>query len=889
VDDDELWIGSALGGKASSTFHGAIDEVVLHRGIVPVDQLRRRSPVTADIPAPPMPEHPADAVLVQIHEGIPENKSWNFQWDHPIREYLQDSLGFVQVPHKYSSRAVRIDRSDAFALRSFTKLFLEPGEHEFLVRARNGTRLWIDGDLLIETPFHSIGSDGHNDLRDVAVIDEPGIRQLQTGDNEVLARFRSAGGEHEVRFEVYVGGKRIRPELGETGVFVRRPEGEFHLVGHGPTAPLTDAGWLGFADRQRDELRDLDADRRREVGRGESEYWTRRHEYARDVWTNKEAAKVPELPDGFRAANPIDHFLAAKLDEQDIEPNATIDDWAFLRRATLDVIGTVPTEEQITAYFADSPDERRENLVDRLLEHPGWADHWVGYWQDVLAENPNLVNPTLNNTGPFRYWIHESFYDNKPVDRFVTELVRMEGSEKFGGPKGFEMASQNDVPMASKAHIIGQAFLGLEMKCARCHDAPFHDLKQRQLFGVAAMLGRKSQEVPASSSVAIAPDDPNPPLIELSIFPGDKIAPEWPFESLSNGDLGIDRLTNSNDPRERLAAFITSPHNERFPRVIANRLWKRYMGRGLVEPVEDWEAALPSHPELLVWLAAELVTSGYDMKHLARLVLTSTAYEREATSDVPNVTYKPFFFEGPVRKRMTAEQLVDSLFLVSGKRMKAGLFAIDADGSRPADKSLNLGRPRRAWEFGSTSNERDRPSLTLPKAEPFVGLMSAFGWRPTRQDPANERETAPNVIQSGQLATGVIGGRFTRLSDDSDFTRLALRAESPEQLADKYFRRILSRPPTADELAAVTDVLADGFDSRTTEAEPPVVTDRDYPSTGVSWSNHLKSEANTRQQELAEVIAKGDPPTQLLDAEWRERAEDVLWSLLNSPEFVIVP
>jgi hypothetical protein len=96
----------------------------------------------------------------------------------------------------------------------------------------------------------------------------------------------------------------------------------------------------------------------------------------------------------------------------------------------------------------------------------------MGYWQDVLAENPNILNPTLNNTGPFRWWLYESLRDNKPMDFFVTELLRMKGSERLGGPAGFATASQNDVPMAAKGTIIGAAFLGVEMKCARCHDAP---------------------------------------------------------------------------------------------------------------------------------------------------------------------------------------------------------------------------------------------------------------------------------------------------------------------------------------------------------------------------------------------------------------------------------
>ena len=170
---------------------------------------------------------------------------------------------------------------------------------------------------------------------------------------------------------------------------------------------------------------------------------------------------------------------------------------------TLDLVGTVPTAEQVATFRSDPPENRRAALVDRLLADPGHADHQVGYWQDVLAENPNLINPTLNNTGPFRWWILEAFEDNKPIDRFATELILMEGSGRYGGPAGFATASGNDAPMAAKAHILGQAFLGLDMACARCHDAPFHSFDQKGLFELAGLLGRGPRTVPKSSTVPI--------------------------------------------------------------------------------------------------------------------------------------------------------------------------------------------------------------------------------------------------------------------------------------------------------------------------------------------------------------------------------------------------
>ena len=170
----------------------------------------------------------------------------------------------------------------------------------------------------------------------------------------------------------------------------------------------------------------------------------------------REGAKWPEFDMGRLTVTPL------------------TEDLSFLRRIALDTVGVVPSLEEIAAFQSDKRRDKRAQVIERFLSDSRWADHWMGYWQDVLAENPNILNPTLNNTGPFRWWIYESLLDDKPLDLFVTELLRMKGSERLGGPAGFGIASQNDVPMAAKGTIISAAFLGVETKCARCHDSPYH-------------------------------------------------------------------------------------------------------------------------------------------------------------------------------------------------------------------------------------------------------------------------------------------------------------------------------------------------------------------------------------------------------------------------------
>lgn len=574
-----------------------------------------------------------------------------------------------------------------------------------------------------------------------------------------------------------------------------------------------------------------------------------------------------------------------KVDHTTVTPLAP--DLVFLRRVYLDTVGVVPSLAEIRAFTADASPDKRVKLIDQLLADPRSADHGMGYWQDVLAENPNILNPTLNNTGPFRWWLYESLLDNKPMDLFVTELVRMRGSERYGGPAGFGTASQNDAPTAAKGTILSTAFLGVEMKCARCHDAPAHRSTQEQLFQLGAMLGGKAVTLPATSTVPLdkVHAGGRKPLISVTLKPGTAVAPAWPFPAFVPEAVGRALAEDPDDTRDRLAALITAPQNERFARVMANRVWKRLMGHGLVEPVDDWERARPTHPDLLTWLAREFVRGGYDVRHLSRLILTSHAYQRTADEALRET---PILYTAPARRRLQAEQVVDSLFAAVGKPMKLEEVSLDIDGARDQGASISLGVPRRAWMLTSTSNERDRPSLALPRIQAVADVLAAFGWRGTRPDPLTVRDLSANVLQPAILQNGVLGTWLTRLSDDHGLVPVAEGAKSPDALVEELFLRILTRPPTAAERESYGKYLTPGFETRRREvAAKPKAPRRPEPY--VTWSNHLDPEATRVRQEQERAARAGDPPTARLDAAWRGRLEDVIWAVLNSPEFVFTP
>ncbi|WP_166825695.1 DUF1553 domain-containing protein [Thalassoroseus pseudoceratinae] len=579
-----------------------------------------------------------------------------------------------------------------------------------------------------------------------------------------------------------------------------------------------------------------------------------------------------------------------QFDVTNFEPTPLADDLKFLRRVTLDTVGVTPTEAEIQAFMNDDPASRRENVIERLLKDPRWADHWMGYWLDVLAENPNMINPTLNNTGPFRWWLYESMLDNKPADLFVTELIRMEGSERFGGPAGFATATQNDLPMAAKGIIVSSAFLGVQMKCARCHDAPSHVSLQKDLLELAASLKQKTVKLPKSSSVPAGRLDHGgrKPLIEVTLAPGAEVKPAWPFERYCDESIADVLAEKPESPRDRLATLITAPQNERFAQVMVNRIWQRLMGRGLVENVDDWERGEPSHPELLRWLGRQFVASGYDVKAISRLILSSHAYQR--ATDVTLAETSPLYV-APAPRRLTAEQIVDSVFHATGTPFDLEEVSLDIDSVRAVRNAISMGKPRRSWMLASTSNERDRPSLSLPRITAVTSVLEAFGWRGARQDPRSLRETEPDVLQPAIFANGVMSIWLTRLSDRHGLTQLALEDQPVEELVDRVFLRLLTRQPTTAERERYIRVLSEGYESRVipeSERALPKPEKRE-PVRYVSWSNHVDGPANALALEKEADARRGDPPTNALNEDWRLRMEDFVWAVLNAPEWVYTP
>lgn len=828
------------------------------------------------------------AVQVEIFENLPKGSEFNPAGD-PAMRYTEPVFAFTNIPVKYSNEALALDRSVPYVLRAAYERVLPHGQLQFRLRARGAAVLMMDGAEIARTAAQKPNTSSDDPVPPPVARDETGRRPAPYPHQDTVAEVAGDGRTHKFQLVAVIGGKGLMPTPGELSVSFGPVKQVERLLGPDGSPLLEDGAWEELLARSERRHREADRVRRLDASKETVARWRERHNEVRAYWKGRPVA-VPALTPGYPANNEIDRFLAPKMNEAKVRTQPLTSDLDFLRRVSIDATGLIPTAAEVREFQKQPAASRRAATIERLLSHPGWADNWVSYWQDVLAENPGILKPDLNNTGPFRFWIHQAFQDGVPFDRFVTELIQMEGSAHQGAPAGFAQATLNDAPMAAKADIIGQAFLGQKLGCARCHDAPFHPFKQKDLFSLAAMLGGKDIKLPATSTVPVV-EGMRKPAVNITLKPGEMIAPDWPFaELIQHNETGALPTDGKVESRRQLASLIVSARNERFARVVVNRIWKRYMGLGIVEPVEDWSRSKASHPELLHWLAREFVISGYDIKHVSRLIFRSHAYQRQAVAKLTEAqtTAASRHFAGPLRRRLTAEQLVDSLHLSAGKEFECEELNLNPAGDREPRQFLNMGKPVRAWQMTALSNERDRPALALPIAQSIVDVLTTYGWRQSRQSPSTTRDDGASPMQTLILANGVLGTRMIRLSDDSAFTELALKDLPLTQLIAETFLRVLSRPPAPEELKSMKELLEPFHKDRKVAGADSAYVARKTDSR-VSWSNHLSAEATRIRMEEERNLRMGDQPTKRLQSGFRERYEDMLWAMVNSPEFVMMP
>lgn len=512
----------------------------------------------------------------------------------------------------------------------------------------------------------------------------------------------------------------------------------------------------------------------------------------------------PELP---APRNFIDRRIFARLEELRMNPSEICSDETFVRRAYLDLLGVIPSADEARSFVYDPSPEKRARLVDDLLLRPEFADFWALKWSDLLRNEERVLD--RKGSELFHKWVRESIASHKPLDQFAREIVAARGSTYQNPPANFYRAARDPV---ARGEATAQLFLGTLLQCAQCHNHPFDRWTQDDYYDWMSLFSRLDYKVLENRR-----RDSN----DGHEFKGEQVVFLKASGSLKNartGSAATPRFLGAEKPvdlsREdelaALADWMTSPANPFFARVQANRIWFHLMGRGLVDPIDDFRPSNPaSHPELLDELARTLVEHGFDLRHLIRLIMNTRTYQLSAIPNETNAGDEINFSHALVR-RLSAEQLLDC-------QSQAIDAPVEYDGYPSGTRAVQL-----AGALPERRRGQERPDV--------VQFLAEFGKPPRLMPTECERSSEPAMGQAFQLMSGpVLHGLLS--AKKNRLTGLLAEEHPPEARVRELFWATLSREPTGAELSGLTA--------------------------------HLK--------------AADDP---------RSALEDILWSLVNSKEFI---
>jgi hypothetical protein len=492
-----------------------------------------------------------------------------------------------------------------------------------------------------------------------------------------------------------------------------------------------------------------------------------------DLVANVRLTHLIEIP-GFKVAevpqdNVVDKAVFAKLNRMRISPSEPCTDHEFIRRVYLDTIGVLPTPVEVQAFLADPASDRRVKVIDGLLKRPEFYDFWTLKFADILRANGRLIQS--KGTYVFTRWIRTNLEQNTPMDKFVRDLLTADGSAYKNPAANYYRISRDP---ENSVETTAQLFLGVRIQCAKCHNHPFERWTQDDYYGFAAFFSRVRQKK------GPLPDDE----VIFTVGDGDVRQPRT-GQVMKPKALGGPVLEDPKTPdrRARLAAWLTAPDNPFFAKSLVNRVWYHIIGRGIVEPVDDFRDSNPSsNDELIDGLTAEFVKNGFDLKKLIRAVLASRTYQFSARTNELN-TDDSLYFSHAATKLLPAEVLLDAISTVTNT-------------VTPFD-----GLPK---GFRATQ---------LPDGKMDNPFLKTFG-RPARELACEcERESDSNLSQALQLIGGAtVNGK---LRDDNG--RMALLAKStkpPEEITKELYLVALSREPNSTEMAAAVKHLAAAKDRR---------------------------------------------------------------------------
>ncbi len=459
--------------------------------------------------------------------------------------------------------------------------------------------------------------------------------------------------------------------------------------------------------------------------------------------------------------NQIDRLVFGRLERLGIQPANVCSDAVFVRRVYLDVIGTLPTAKEAWEFLQDKNPNKRQVLIDRLLERPEYADYWAMKWSELLrvkAEFP--INLWPNAVQAYYRWIHTSLRDNMPYDRFAREMLTASGSNFRVGPVNFYRAVQSKTPEGI-AQAVALTFMG-----ERADKWP-----KERLNGMAnffTQVGYKSTSEWKEEIVFFDPAKTNAQgrITTSATFPDGRTV----------------QLSADRDPREVFADWLISPQNPWFTRNIANRVWSWLLGRGIIhEPDDIRPDNPPSNPELLAYLEKELIAARYDLKQLFRLILNSTTYQLASIPKKRSAEAEANFSYYPLR-RLEAEVLIDALNQITGTTEQY---------ASPIPEPF-------------TFIPEDQRSICLADGSISSSFLEQFG-RPSRDTGfESERNNRPSADQRLHMLNS---SHIQRKLENGPKLQYLIREKSanPRELVASLYLLILSRLPTEEEWKAATE------------------------------------------------------------------------------------
>jgi len=468
-----------------------------------------------------------------------------------------------------------------------------------------------------------------------------------------------------------------------------------------------------------------------------------------------------ETPHGV-TTNRIDELVFGRLEQLGIQPANLCSDAVFVRRAYLDVIGTLPTAQEARAFLADKDPNKRSTMIDRLLEREEFADYWAMKWSDLLRVKSEFpINLWPNAVQAYHRWIRTCIKENLPYDQFVREILTASGSNFRVPQVNFYRAVQSKEPQAL-AQAVALTFMGV-----RAGGWPKDRWPDMAVF--FSRVGYKYTGEWKEEIVFFDPNEENPkseirnPKLPVTTFP----------------DGTTIQLSSGQDPREVFTDWLTAPGNPWLARNIVNRVWSWLLGRGIIhEPDDIRQDNPPSNPELLAFLEKELVAARYDLKHVYRLILNSQTYQLSSIprSDKPEAAAN--FASYPLR-RLEAEVLIDALNQITGTTEKY---------------SSAIPEP-------FTFIPEDQRSISLADGSITSSFLELFGRPPRDTGLESERNNRPTAGQRLHLLNSSHIQR--KIEQGPKLLSVMQSRRKPREVVDEVYLTILSRFPTNEELKIV--------------------------------------------------------------------------------------